>query len=241
MFLPTAYGIPQPGSPPSVPDRARIAFADVPGASQTLILMWGPGLGRTSPDYYAATVMASIFSGGSLTSRLGANLREMMGSAYSVGGGFSYWKRDGLLVVTAPVQTDRTAAAIQVMLAEAAAMRDSDVTDAEMALARDGAIAGLPLRFATAYGTATEFMDLAYYGVPFTFFRDFAADFGAVDKPAVRKAAADYLPADGLRFVVVGDGKAVLPMLRDLTAPSGPLADGGLRVVDGDGKTLVSP
>jgi len=231
---------PLPQVPPAQPDPARITFVDVPGGSQTQILMWGPGPTRQAPDYPAATVMASIFAGNGVSSRLGRNLREMMGSTYSVSGGFSYSKTDGMLVVQAPVQTDRTKAAITAMLADAAVMRSTDVTADELSLARDGRISALPSIFATVLGTLGLFQTLDYYGLSDTHFQEQAASFGAVDPAAVRKAAADYLSAEALRFVVAGDGAAVLPALREL-ATDGTLAAGGLRVVDPDGNLLAAP
>jgi predicted Zn-dependent peptidase len=218
---------PLPVIPPSIPDPAPIVFADAPGASQAVILMWGPGPTRRAADYYAASVMAAIFAGDSLTSRLGASLREMMGSTYSVSGALSFSKTDGQLVVSAPVQSDRAAAAITAMRAGAAAMREADVSDEELARARDGRISGLPFLFVTARVTLSQFMNLLYYELPFTYYQDYAANFGAVDKDAVRRAAQAYLVEDNLRFVVVGDRNTVLPQLRHLAAT--------IRIVDGNG------
>jgi predicted Zn-dependent peptidase len=232
-------GPPLPQLPSSQSDRTRITFVDVPGGSQTQILMWGPGPTRQAPDYPAATVMASIFAGG-VSSRLGRDLREMMGSTYSVNGGFLYTRADGMLVVQVPVQTDRTAAAISAMLADAAAMRSADVTPDELSLARDGRISALPVSFATVLGTLGQFQTLDYFGLPATYLEDQAATFGAVDQPAVRKAATDYLPADALRFVVVGDGATLLPALREL-AYGGALPGGGLAVMDINGNLLSAP
>jgi zinc protease len=238
-LMATGTAPPLPQFPPSQPDGARITFVDVPGGSQTQIVMWGPGPARQGPEYHAATVMASIYAGG-VSSRLGRDLREMMGSTYSVGGGFRFSRTDGMLVVQAPVQTDRAVAAITAILADAAAMRSADVTTDELSLARDGRISALPAVFTTVLGTLGQFEALDYYGLPATSFQDQAANLGAVDQAAVRKAATDYLSAESLRFVVVGDGKAVLPALRDL-ANGGTLPGGGLRVVDPDGNLVAAP
>lgn len=229
--------LPLPAIPAPAPEPARLVFADVPGATQATIVMWGPGPPRHSPDYYSATVMASIFAGNSLTSRLGADLRETMGSTYSVGGGFAYWKNSGVLQVSAPVAADRTGAAIEAMLNDAAAMISTDVSDDELRLARDGRITALPGRFATVLGTLGEFMDLAYYDLPITYYDDFAAHFSAVDRAAVRKAASDYLAPAGLHFVVVGDAKVVRPAL-DALITTGPLAGADRIVVDVDGNVV---
>jgi len=55
---------------------------DIP---QTMIAFGTPGLMRSDPDYYSAYVMNQILGGGgSLTSKLGTEIREKRGLAYSV-------------------------------------------------------------------------------------------------------------------------------------------------------------
>jgi zinc protease len=224
--------VPVPG-PAIAAEAPRIVFANLPGATQTTILMWGPGPTRQAPDYDSATVMASIFAGNSLTSRLGQDLREMMGSTYSVSGGFAFWKTNGLLMVSAPVAADRTGSAIEAMVRDAAGMISGDVTADELHLARDGRITALPGRFASVLGTLGEFMDLVYYDLPLTYFDAYAAHLAAVDAASVRQAARDYLAAPGLRFIVVGDAKTSLAPLQALVT-SGILTGGQLRVVEAD-------
>jgi zinc protease len=223
-----------PALPPSAPDPTRVLFSDVPGATQSIVYLWTPGPTRQDPAYYPATVMAAIFAGDSAASRLGADLRESMGSTYSVQGGFAFTRTEGTLVVSTPVRTDATATAISEIVKVAAGMRDSEATADELARSRDGRISALPTSFVAAVDTLFQFDDLVYYGMPFTFYDDYARNFGAVDAAAVRGAAQDHLAADQLHFIVVGDGAAVLPSLRALTT-TGALAGSSLRVVDADG------
>jgi zinc protease len=228
---------PLPAVPAAMPDSAKLLLADVPGTTQSQVTLWAPGPPRQAPDYYAATVMLAIFAGDSISSRLGMDLREMMGSTYSVEGYFNYTRTEGTLIVSTPVRTDATAQAVAEMVKVATSMRDSDATADELARTRDGRISALPGRFVTADDTLGEFSTLAYYGLPFTFFKDFAANFGAVDAAAVRGAARNYLAAEQLRFIVVGDSQAVLAPLQALVT-TGPLAGGTLRRVDADGNPL---
>jgi zinc protease len=230
-------GAPDPVIPSSSRDGAAVTFVNMPGASQAEILMWGPGPALGAGDYNAAWTMLSIFAGNSITSRLGSDLREMMGSTYSVQGKLTSWKADTWLTVEVPVQADKTAAAMMAMVTGAAMMRESDVTDDELSLVRDGAIAALPSGFATVLGTLDAFRLLVYYGLPTTYFQDLPGKLAAVDKVAIRQAANDYLPRLGLQFVVVGDATEVLPMLTALTAPDGALP-GTVRTVDVEGRPV---
>ena len=85
----------------------RIFFVHVPNAAQSTVLLMEHGPLRTAPDYFANTIMASVF-GGSFTSRLNMNLREDKGYAYGARGGLSYSKHYGALTASASVQTDAT-------------------------------------------------------------------------------------------------------------------------------------
>ena len=236
--IPTGpIGAPEPFIPGSSRDGTAVTFVNMPGASQAEILMWGPAPSLDAADYNAAWTMLSILAGNSITSRLGSDLREMMGSTYSVQGKLTSWKDDTWLTVEVPVQNDKTAAAMMAMVTGAAMMRETDVTDDELSLVRDGAIAALPSQFATVSGTLDAFRRLVYYGLPATYFQDLPGKLAAVDKAAIRQAANDYLPRLGLQFVVVGDATAVLPMLVGLTAPDGALP-GTLRTVDVEGQPV---
>jgi zinc protease len=228
---------PAPIIPRSSRDGAAVTFVNMPGASQAEILMWAPAPSLDAMDYNAAWTMLSIFAGNSITSRLGSDLREMMGSTYSVQGQLVSWKADTMLTVEVPVQADKTAAAMMAMVTGAATMRETDVTDDELSLVRDGAIAALPSRFATVLGTLNAFRQLVYYHLPTTYFEDLPGRLAAVDKAAIRQAASDYLPRLGLQFVVVGDATEVLPMLIALTASDGALP-GTLRTVDVEGRPV---
>jgi zinc protease len=222
--------------PDATPDPATVVFADAPGASQTIIYLWAPAPTRQAPDFMATSVMVEIFGGDALASRLGVDLREMMGSTYSVSGSINEWKTGGRILVNVPVQTDRTQAALAAMVTDAQRMRDTDVSDVELARARDGRIAGLPGRFSTVSGALGQFSDLSYYGLPLDYYLGYPGLVAQVDKPAITAAARRYLAADQLHFVVVGDARTVRPMLDALVAPGAALAGGTLKVVGPDGK-----
>jgi zinc protease len=216
--------------PDATPDPAPLVFSDVPGATQTTIYVWSVGPARQAPDYFATSIMLEIFGGDPLSSRLGLDLREMMGSTYSVSGGISLWQRGGRLTIGVPVQNDKTGAAITAILTDAQHLREGEVTDQELARSRDGRVAALPARFETVSGTLSVFTDLLYFGLPLNYYQGFAAILGQVDKAAVSTAARQYLAADKLHFVVVGDGAVVRPQLDALGMP--------IKVVDAEGKAL---
>ncbi len=204
-------------APPPMPSTGSVYFVDAPGAPQSIITLRGPGPARGSTEYFSAQIMASILAGDSISSRIGLNVREMRGYAYSVAGGFGYDRDASFFSFSAPVVKDATAESVFEVLEEIRKMRETDVTDEELARERDGLIAALPYSFETASGALTNYSSLSYFGLPYTYYQTYAASYGAVSKASVRQAAEQYLRPAQLQILVVGDGASVLPKLRALT------------------------
>jgi zinc protease len=220
---------------PMMPMPGRLFFVEAPDAAQTIISVTSTGPARDAPDYYPATVMASVLAGGSITSRVGMNLRELRGYAYSVGGGFFYGAAGGYFDLVAPVRADASVESVREILAELARMRDSEVSEDELVRERDGQIAGLPYLFETMSQTLGAYATLATFKLPATYYRDHPTNFGMVTAASVREAAVRYLAPADLRILVVGDDQ-LLPMLQELVATHPDLAGTTLTRLDAEGR-----
>ncbi|MFH1716449.1 MAG: pitrilysin family protein, partial [Planctomycetota bacterium] len=92
---------------------------------------------RSDPDYFALIVMNRILGGG-FTGRLFKNVRSRQGLAYSVFGSYSAnYEYPGEFYVGCQTKSESTAHAIRAMLKEVEQMRESEVTDEELAIAKD--------------------------------------------------------------------------------------------------------
>jgi predicted Zn-dependent peptidase len=227
------------GSPKPVPSLGRakardgkIFFVDIPGAPQSVVQMMHLGPPRKAPDFHATSVMSAILGGG-FTSRLNMNIREKHGYAYGAGSGFAYHRAGSTFRASASVRTDVTKESILEMIKEVRGLRDGDPTEAEVAREKDGKILALPAQFSTGNSTLSAFRDLIYYGLPLNYFDTYVPKVKAVDVAAVKKAATRYLKPGEVRLLVVGDGKTVLPKLKEL-ADNKDLA-GKIVILDPDG------
>jgi predicted Zn-dependent peptidase len=165
-------------------------------------------LPRRVPDFHAVQVMAAIL-GGLFNSRLQLNLREDKGYTYGVGAGFDMRRGAGPFGVRTAVQTAATVPAIAESLAELRRMRDTLVTDAELAVARDYMVGVFPLRFETPGAVVGAVGGLFVGGLPddeLARYRDLVEAVTAAD---VRKAAQDHIHPDRLAIVLVGDADVV--------------------------------
>lgn len=217
------------------PRKGRIFFVDMPNAPQSIVYLTHAGPPRTARDYHATTIMNAVLGGG-FSSRINMNIREKHGYAYGAGGGFSYTRRDSLYRASASVRTDVTKEAVLEMLKEIRGLRDGEPTDEELVREKDGRVLALPAQFATGGETLQAFRSLVYFGLPFSYFDRFVPEVRAVDRKAVQAAARRHLRPDELQLFVVGDGKQVLPRLRELASSSE--LKGELVLLDVDGRVL---
>ena len=101
-----------------------------------------------STDFHAMSVMGAIL-GGLFNSRLNMKLREEKGYTYGAGAGFDLRRAAGPFSARAAVNTEVTVPAVADFVAELDRIRDTTVTPAELAAARDFLVGVFPLRFET--------------------------------------------------------------------------------------------
>ena len=99
------------------PDSRRVFLIDKPGAVQSLIIAGQLMPGMRTPDEIDIDLMNRVI-GGSFTSRLNMNLREDKSWSYGVRTRLSQYKGPRPMLVSAPVQTDKTVDSIQEIIRE---------------------------------------------------------------------------------------------------------------------------
>jgi zinc protease len=183
-----------------------------PGSVQTEIRIGHVGLRRRIPDFHAVSVMSAIL-GGLFNSRLNLQLRETKGYTYGAGAGFDLRRGAGPFTARAAVNTEVTVPAVLDTLAELERMRDTRVTDDELAAARDFLVGVFPLRFETPGAVAGALAGLAVHDLPLDELVDYRSRIEAVDVEAIAAAAAAHLHVDRAAIVLVGDVDAFGPAL----------------------------
>jgi predicted Zn-dependent peptidase len=183
-----------------------------PGSVQTEIRIGHVGLRRHIPDFHAVSVMSAIL-GGLFNSRLNLQLRETKGYTYGAGAGFDLRRGAGPFTARAAVNTEVTVPAVEDTLAELVRMRDTRVTDDELAAARDFLVGVFPLRFETPGAVAGALAGLAVHGLALDELIDYRARIEAVDVDAIAAAASSHLHVDRAAIVLVGDVDAFGPAL----------------------------
>lgn len=184
--------------------KSRVILVDKPDAAQSVIMIGGPGMSRTDPDYPAAMVMNTIL-GGSFSSRLNDILREQLGYTYGAGSGYSFAPVAGPFVISTDVRTDVTDSSLAVIFREIKAIRDNGVTDVELARARNYLVLGSLSDYETAGQVAGAMSTALLFRLPLATIAAELARINAVTMADVQRMAKLRLNPAELTVVVVGD------------------------------------
>ncbi|WP_296674947.1 pitrilysin family protein [Novosphingobium sp.] len=207
-------------SRPAPAPRPRIVLINRPNSPQSVIF-GGRVLPLTGRDQNKEALdLANEVLGNGFLSRLNMDLREDKGWSYGVRSIVSSPLGPRALIVTAPVQADRTGDSIKLLLADMAAFPAAKPVDkVELARVTDGNIRGLPNRFQTNLQVLGAVVNNERLGRPDNYISTLASRYRAIDAPAIDAMAKTYLGREGLTFVVVGDAKVVEPQLKGLGLP----------------------
>ena len=200
--------------------RPRIVLIDRPNSPQSVIVA-GRVLPLTGRDQdQEALELANEVLGNGFLSRLNMDLREDKSWSYGVRSAVRSPKGQRSLVLTAPVQADRTGDSIALMIAD---MRlfpaKRGVEPVELGRVTDGNVRGLPNRFETNAQVLGAIVSNQLLGRPDDYYATLPTRYRRIDAGAINQAAGSYLQPAGLVFVVVGDRKVIEPQLRKLGLP----------------------
>lgn len=189
----------QPVQPKNLGERVRVSL-DVP---QTVIAFGGPGIARSDPDFMAAYVVNHILGGGSLSSRLYAEVREKRGLAYSVYQGLVWFDHTALFLGRTATQADRAGETIEILEREIARIARDGPTEEELAEAKSYLKGSQMLALDTSSKIASQLVQyqIDKLGIDYIDRRN-----GLIDAITIEDArrAAKRLLGNGLMMTVVG-------------------------------------
>jgi len=159
---------------------------------------------RNDPDYFALILMNRIL-GSSFTGRLFKNVRSREGLAYSVFGIYSAnYAFPGVFYVGCQTKSEATVRAIRAMTEEVRKMTESEVTDEELALAKDSYLNSFVFNFDTKGEIVARLMTYAYFGYPLDFLQKTKENVEKVTKKDVLRVASEHLKPDKMQILAVG-------------------------------------
>jgi zinc protease len=197
------------GEPRSAPrERSRTSGRQIaipwPHSPQSEIRLGGVGMERSSPDWIPAAVANFILGGSTITSRLGANLREEKGWTYGVRSAFTAGLQPGGWVAETAVDSAVAADAIREIRSEIHKLLDSGPAAEELQRAQDALVLSLPRAFETPSRIVNRFAAVTAYGLADDYWERFPEAVRGVSPEAVVRMVRKYMNPDDLVEVVVG-------------------------------------
>lgn len=189
-----------------------IHIVDKPKAAQSSFRIGGIGVPRSTPDYYALTVLNTAL-GGSFTSRLNAKLREEKGYTYGAGSSFSMRRSAGPFVARAEVVSAKTDSALIEFMRELREIRKPMPAD-ELAKAKRYLQLGYADGFESSADIAAQIANLVPYALPLSTLRAFNNGIARVSVADVQRVAQRYIDPTRLTIVIAGDRSSIEPALR---------------------------
>ncbi|MES2987451.1 MAG: pitrilysin family protein [Pseudomonadota bacterium] len=213
-----AAGVKQFAAKP-VQAAPKILLIDRPDSPQSLIL--GAQMTPLDPQSELLTVLtANNVLGGDFLSRINTDLRETKRWSYGSYGGFSWLEHAVPYTINAPVQADKTGAAIASLMEQVRGfLTDKGVTEAELTKTINGNVRELSARFETSDAVLGAMQTNDIRKRPDDFYSHVAQKYRSMTAAQLDAAARGALRADGFVWVVVGDAAKVRPQLDSLGLP----------------------
>lgn len=171
---------------------------------QTVTLFASEGIARGDEDFYIAYVLNHLLGGGTLTSKLGDEIREKRGLAYYAYTGLQVMDHGALFAGGFGTRNEQSAAAMDVMrdtLTQAAA---GEISQEEVDEAKGYIIGAWPLSLASNDGLAGMLQVMQRFNLGKDYLKERNTLIGAVTREDVLRVAKRLVQPDKLVLVSVG-------------------------------------
>ena len=194
----------------------KVFLIDKPGAIQSLIVAGQlmPGIG--TEDEIDIGFMNAVM-GGSFTARINMNLREDKGWSYGARSRLSAYKGPRPMLVTAPVQTDKTIQSIQEIIREYNEyLSDRPAEETELEKIVKGRSLALIGEFETFGALMSGLGSIVKFNRPDDFLETLPQKYRAVEIVDVNATAQAYIKPAEWTWVIIGDLAQIEEGIRDL-------------------------
>lgn len=182
-----------------------VYLAQKSDVNQSNVWIVGIGTKRNNPDYYALSVMNTVFSGG-FGSRLFQDVRTRLGLAYAVYGAYgANYDHPGLFYVAAGTKSASTVAATQAMLQQIRELKTVPPTPTELRNAKDQVLNSWIFHFDSPEKILRQQATLAFFGYPSDFIEKYRDGIEKVTAADVTRVANQYIHPSKLAILVVGN------------------------------------
>ncbi len=185
-------------------DETRQIAVNIPGKTQSDIVMGVLGPSRFEPDYRAATLVNSVLGQFGMMGRIGDEVREKRGLAYyaysSIEGGMG----PGAWSVSAGVNPVNVQQAIESIVGEIKRIIVEEVSDDDINENKSYFTGHLPLQLESNEGIAGSILNMEAYKLGLDNLQKYADEINALTKADLLKAIQKYWNPDAYVVAVAG-------------------------------------
>lgn len=186
------------------PSRKHV---DIPGKSQTDVVMGTIGPSRDSEDYLPCAIGNNILGQIGMMGRIGEAVREKQGLAYYAQSTLNSGQGPGAWEFNAGVNPSKLDKAIELIKEEIKHYLTEVVTEDELNDTKSYLIGSLPLSLESNLGVAISLLNMQRFNLGFDHLQNYAARVNAVTAEHILEASRNYLSLEGL--AVASAGKAL--------------------------------
>jgi zinc protease len=191
----------------------RIIVVDMPNAGQAGVVVARPGIARSDPDFYAASV-ANATLGVGFSSRLNQEIRIKRGLAYGAGSSIAARRQPGYVAANTQTKNPSAPEVVGLIIDTMKGMGSAPVPNDELASRKAVLIGDFGRDTETTGGIAGVLGDYVVENVPLSELKAFTPKVEGVDAAAVQRVAQRLLDPTNASVIVVGDAKLFLDDLR---------------------------
>ncbi|HPF71671.1 MAG TPA: pitrilysin family protein, partial [Candidatus Krumholzibacteria bacterium] len=193
---------------PEIYDLPRtVNVVDKDDLTQTTVLLGHKGIRADSP-YYAGVVVGNRILGGGFASRLFNEIRSRQGLAYSVGSAAGTgWRQPGLFMAFTMTKSETSEKATDAILAEIEKMITTEVTDEELAQAKDGILNSEVFNYDSKREILDRMVMFERFGYPADFLQTYQAQVQNMTRAQVLEAVKAVWHPDRMTILAVGNYK----------------------------------
>ncbi len=185
----------------------------LPGKTQAITYLGHQGIERRDSRFYAALLLNHILGGDTLASRLGVEIRDRLGLTYGIYSYFAAGQHPGPFVIQMQTAAEDTPQAITATLSLLKQLKESGITEAELAAAKRTLMNSHPVDLANLDQLARSILAQEVIGLPTTEIRDFPNHLAAVMLDDLQQVIQDLIHPEQMVIVSAGPGVAVPELL----------------------------
>jgi zinc protease len=194
-----------PPLPPLTPLQETVTRrVDIPGKSQSDLVIGVAGPARRDTEFHPASLGNSVLGQFGLMGRIGDAVREKSGLAYYAYSSLNAGTGPGSWEISAGVNPENLARASDLIRSEIARFVEKGVTAEELADSQANFIGRLPLSLESNAGVAGALLNIERFDLGLDYYRRYAGLVRAVTPEEVLHTARKYFHPDKLAIAIAG-------------------------------------